>query len=131
MQDLGVDYARPVGERQRLRLIALITERRTESVRVNAHAHEQLDVFGGAFDEYLWQANSVTFAYDFGEPTIDNVALNHRDGYRLDDYRDRIFAACRSPLADNAQNRMALRPEASARSCSGSVQFMLFFPVLP
>ena len=126
--NLAAEHIRVIRDRHRLRFLLHYVDQQAESRGFNEHDYERTDVFGGVFYERLWPNSGAIFAYAFGQPDIDYLATDSGDDYALDDYRDKIIAAWRYRFSENAQIRLSISHEVSAKGFGGgAVQFQMFF----
>ena len=126
--NLSAEHIRIVRDRHRLRFLLHYVDQQAQSRGFNEHDYERTDVLGGVFYERLWPNSGAMFAYAFGQPDIDYRAPDSGDDYSLDDYRDKIIAGWRYNFSEDAQIRLSLSHEVSARGFGGgSVQFQMFF----
>ena len=126
--DFGVEHARVLRDRHRLRLLLHYVELKAESRGFNEHDYDRTDILGGAFYEYLWPNSGATFAYAFGQPDIAYRAPDPTENYNLDDYRDKIIVGWRYNFSENAQIDLSVSHEVSAQGFGGgAVRFQMFF----
>jgi hypothetical protein len=125
---LGVEHARVLRERHRLRFLAHYVDHTAESIGFNEHSYDRSDILGAVFYEYLWPNSSATFGYGFGQPDIAYRTPDDSADYNLDDYWDKLMLGWRYAFSDDAQIYVSVAHEVSAKGFGGgAVRFQMFF----
>ena len=126
--DVAIEHTREIGDRHRLRLLAHFVDQQADSNGFNEHNYDRRDIVGGAFYEYLWPESGVTLAYAFGLPDAAYTAPDPAENFELDDYWDKVIVGWRYTFSENAQIRLSISHEISAKGFGGgAVQFQTFF----
>lgn len=124
----GIEHARVLRDRHRLRFLAHYVDHTAESAGFNQHTYDRSDILGGAFYEYLWPNSSATFGYGFGQPDIAYRAPDPAGDYDIDEYRDKIMVGWRYTFSDDAQIYISVAHEVSAQGFGGgAIRYQMFF----